>query len=93
MRTTSSLLGSVPTNLACVTASARFSTPELEFSAVGSTGRKRDYRQTMSIESKRDHISFACELRKIKERQTVKSTAQKRFKIIHFLLKRFYNLS
>ena len=44
MRTTSSLLGSVPTNLACVTASARFSTPELEFSAVGSTGRKRDYR-------------------------------------------------
>lgn len=36
MRTTSSLLGSVPTNLAWVTASAKFSTPELEFSAVGS---------------------------------------------------------
>ena len=37
MRTTSSLLGSVPTNLAWVTASARFSIPEAALSQVGST--------------------------------------------------------
>jgi len=41
IKTTSSLLGSVPTNLACVTASARLSMPELALSDVGSIMKRK----------------------------------------------------